>query len=218
MNCQRFSHYEDCASPCQPSCPFPEQKQTCSGACVEACVCDEGYVLSAGVCVPAKTCGCSYQGRYYTPGQQFWADEACSRLCVCDTTLGMVTCREASCSANEKCIIQDGERVCQPISYATCTASGDPHYRTFDGRRFNFQGTCEYQLAGLCSQHPGLVPFNVTVQNENRGSKAVSFTKAFTFSIYGSTLTVSKENPYKVLVSGIFKVWIIQMMCSKRLE
>lgn len=206
MNCQRFSHYEHCASPCQPSCPFPEQKQTCSGACVEACVCDEGYVLSAGVCIPAKTCGCSYQGRYYTPGQQFWADEACSRLCVCDTTLGMVTCREASCSVNEKCIIQDGERVCQPISYATCTASGDPHYHTFDGRRFNFQGTCVYQLAGLCSQHPGLVPFNVTVENENRGSKAVSFTKTVTFSIYGSTLTISKENPYKALVSGIFKV------------
>uniref|UniRef100_A0A3P9H1N3 Fc fragment of IgG binding protein n=1 Tax=Oryzias latipes TaxID=8090 RepID=A0A3P9H1N3_ORYLA len=202
MNCQRFSHYEDCASPCQPSCPFPEQKQTCSGACVEACVCDEGYVLSAGVCIPAKTCGCSYQGRYYTPGQQFWADEACSRLCVCDTTLGMVTCREASCSVNEKCIIQDGERACQPISYATCTASGDPHYRTFDGRRFNFQGTCVYQLAGLCSQHPGLVPFNVTVENENRGSKAVSFTKTVTFSIYGSTLTIGKENPYKALLNG----------------
>lgn len=201
MNCQAHSHYEYCARPCQPSCPFPEEKQTCKGACVEACVCDKGYVLSAGVCVPAATCGCSYQGRYYKPGQQFWADEGCGRLCVCDTTLGIVACRATSCSAKEKCTILDGVRACRPISYATCTASGDPHYRTFDGRRFNFQGTCEYQLAGLCSRQQGLVPFNVTVQNDHRGSKAVSYTRTVKFSIYGVTLTISKEYPYKVLVS-----------------
>lgn len=207
MNCQPKSHYEDCASPCQPSCPFPDQKQTCIGACVEACVCDAGYVLSAGVCVPAKTCGCSYQGRYYNPGQQFWADEACGRLCVCDTTLGMVICREASCSANERCTVENGVRSCQPISRATCTASGDPHYRTFDGHKYDFQGTCVYQLVGLCSQQPGLVPFKVTVQNDNRGSLAVSYTRTVTFTIYNITLTISREYPYQVLVS--IEVWIV---------
>ncbi|KAM9852132.1 IgGFc-binding protein [Aulostomus maculatus] len=202
MACQRHSHYEECAYPCQPSCPYPEKKQTCSGACVETCVCDEGYVLSAGVCVPAKECGCSYQGRYYKPGQRFWADEACGRLCECDTTLGMVTCSKASCSSEERCMLVDGERACRPISHATCTASGDPHYQTFDGHRFNFQGTCVYQLVGLCSQNPGLVPFKVTVQNDHRGSKTVSYTKTVTFSIYGITLTINREYPYKVLLNG----------------
>uniref|UniRef100_A0A673AB09 Fc fragment of IgG binding protein n=1 Tax=Sphaeramia orbicularis TaxID=375764 RepID=A0A673AB09_9TELE len=196
MNCQRHSHYEDCASPCQPTCPFPEQKQICQGACVETCVCDKGYVLSAGVCVPAKTCGCSYQGRYYKPGEHFWADEVCGRLCECDTKLGMVTCREASCSPKETCNVVDGVRACRPISHSTCTASGDPHYRTFDGRRFDFQGTCVYQLVGLCSEQPGLVPFKVTVQNDNRGSKAVSYTRTVTFSIYGIKVTISREYPY----------------------
>uniref|UniRef100_A0A672F8Q3 Fc fragment of IgG binding protein n=1 Tax=Salarias fasciatus TaxID=181472 RepID=A0A672F8Q3_SALFA len=195
LNCQRHSHYEACASPCQPSCPFPEEKQICSAVCVEACVCDDGYVLSAGVCVPMKTCGCSYQGRYYKPGQRFWADEACTRLCECDTTRGTVTCREASCSAKETCTLVDGWRACRPVSHATCIASGDPHYRTFDNLRFDFQGTCVYQLVRLCSQKPGLVPFEVTVQNDNRGNKAVSYTKTVKFSIYNATLTISKEAP-----------------------
>ncbi|XP_069552328.1 IgGFc-binding protein isoform X1 [Brachyistius frenatus] len=202
MSCQRHSHYEDCASPCQPSCPFPEEKHGCKEACVETCVCDKGYVLSGGVCVPAKTCGCSYEGRYYKPGQRFWADEACGRLCECDTILGMVTCREASCSANERCSVNDGERACRAISHATCTASGDPHYRTFDGRKYDFQGTCVYQLVGLCSQQSGLVPFKVTVQNDHRGSKAVSYTRTVKFSIYGVTLTISREYPYRVLLDG----------------
>ncbi|KAK7886664.1 hypothetical protein WMY93_026285 [Mugilogobius chulae] len=168
-----------------PSCPFPEQKEKCTGTCIETCVCDNGYVLSAGVCVPAKTCGCSYRGHYYKPGQRFWEGQACGRLCECDTTLGMVICKEASCSANEKCTVVDGVRACRPISHATCTASGDPHYRSFDGRRFDFQGTW------------------LTVQNEYRGNnKAVSYTKTVTLSIYGATLTISREYPNKVLLNG----------------
>uniref|UniRef100_A0A3B4ADD7 VWFD domain-containing protein n=1 Tax=Periophthalmus magnuspinnatus TaxID=409849 RepID=A0A3B4ADD7_9GOBI len=201
MNCQRHSHFEDCARPCQPSCPFPEQQEECPGVCVETCVCDEGHVLSAGVCVPAKICGCSYQGRYYKPGQRFWEGQACGRLCECDTTLGMVICKEASCSANERCTVVDGVSACRPTSHATCTASGDPHYRTFDGRRFDFQGTCVYQLVALCSVQPELMPFEVTVQNEHRGNnKAVSYTKTVTLTIYGSTLTISREYPNKILV------------------
>ncbi|XP_018601004.2 IgGFc-binding protein isoform X1 [Scleropages formosus] len=201
MNCQPHSHYDPCASPCSLSCPFPERQPTCTGTCIEACVCDDGYVLSAGQCMPAASCGCSYQGCYYKPLERFWL-EGCQQQCECDPTFRTVVCWNAACGPGEQCSVQDGTRACRPISYATCTAAGDPHYLTFDGYHFDFQGTCMYQLVGLCSKESRLTSFNVTVQNDNRANRAVAFTKVVTVELSSITVTLSKDYPYKILVNG----------------
>ena len=46
----------------------------------------------------------------------------------------------------EHCEVQEGHGVCVPDSEATCWIYGDPHYKTFDGWSYPFQGTCTYVL------------------------------------------------------------------------
>ncbi|NWI26156.1 FCGBP protein, partial [Sula dactylatra] len=128
----------------------------------------------------------------------------CKENCpVCDPDLGMVVCKEAGCKLGEKCAMVNGVRRCVAKSRSICVASGDPHYSTFDGRLYDFMGTCVYQLAALCSDDPTLVPFSVTVENNNRGSRVVSYTKEVTLKVYNMTLSLSQEHPQKLKVNGI---------------
>uniref|UniRef100_K7FKH3 Fc fragment of IgG binding protein n=1 Tax=Pelodiscus sinensis TaxID=13735 RepID=K7FKH3_PELSI len=204
LPCPDNSHYEACGDACPASCSDRTANASCPEPCVETCQCNAGYVLSAGQCVPVGSCGCDYNGHYYQPSEEFWADENCRSRCRCDPSLGMVLCQETSCKASERCAVVNGVRGCQPISYSTCTASGDPHYTTFDGKKYDFMGTCIYQLARVCSQDPTLTPFSIKVENNNRGSKTVSFTKAVTLEVYGRNITLSQQHPRKIKVDGVF--------------
>ncbi|XP_074936282.1 IgGFc-binding protein-like, partial [Phalacrocorax aristotelis] len=203
LPCPNNSHYEACGNACPATCTNRDAPAACTQPCVETCACNEGYVLSGSQCVAASSCGCTHNGRYYPPGEEFWADETCQSWCRCDPELGMVVCKEAGCKLGEKCAVVKGVRRCVAKSRSVCVATGDPHYTTFDGRRYDFMGTCVYQLAALCSDDPTLVPFTVLVENNHRGSRVVSYTKEVTLKVYNMTLSLSQEHPQKLKVNGI---------------
>uniref|UniRef100_A0A8C9V6I5 Si:dkey-65b12.6 n=1 Tax=Scleropages formosus TaxID=113540 RepID=A0A8C9V6I5_SCLFO len=200
--CPENSHYELCGSPCPATCAGPIAPETCPFPCVEGCQCNDSFVLSGEKCVSRiEGCGCPHEGHYYMPDETFWADNRCQSKCTCDSTTRIVVCKKSGCKSNEACKVVDGIRACYPVSFKTCTAQGDPHFQSFDGKRFDFQGNCVYKLAGVCSKDPNLESFDITLENNNRGNRRVSFAKVVTVKTAGNTFTISRDIPGKVLVS-----------------
>lgn len=91
----------------------------------------------------------------------------------------------------------DGIQKCYPVGNATCSASGDPHYHSFDGVAFDFQGACTYTLA----KSEELIPFTVNVENEAWGNGKVSVTKMVSINVYGLQLTLLQNKKGLVKVS-----------------
>nr|XP_039252430.1 BMP-binding endothelial regulator protein-like [Styela clava] len=63
-----------------------------------------------------------------------------------------------------------------------CAVFGDPHYRTFDGRPFNYQGDCRYVIAKDCKS----MNFSVVVENDAKTSRSFAWTKAVYMTLMGS--------------------------------
>ncbi|XP_060936531.1 IgGFc-binding protein-like [Limanda limanda] len=202
VKCPAHSHYEVCGSACPPSCG--PQQVVCPQKCVEGCSCDPGYVRSGTKCVVKETgCGCNYLDKYYQPGVVFWADSQCEERCVCDATTQKVQCKKTKCPSGEKCGIVEGVQDCYPVSFQTCSAHGDHHFNTFDGRTFDFRGDCVFKLASVCGDTKGLRPFEVNLGNNHRGKKRASYAKVVTVKVYGVTYTLSQDHPGGVLVDGV---------------
>ncbi len=117
---------------------------------------------------------------------------------------GVFSCSSFPCKANQVCEMKDGYPSCVPKpaenNYGTCWAMGDPHYQTFDGRRFDFMGTCTYVIAKNCGKDDQLPAFEVLAQNENRGSLRVSYVAVVTVKVYGFTITVARSETGHVRV------------------
>ena len=91
-----------------------------------------------------------------------------------------------------------------------CTASGDPHYVTFNGQKIHFQGVCTYRLVEVRN---GTYGMRVYVKNQQVEGKDVSTTKQVTVYMEPSldkivlgqrnTVLVSEPRQEKTCLQGL---------------
>ncbi|XP_038049180.1 BMP-binding endothelial regulator protein-like isoform X2 [Patiria miniata] len=162
--------------------------------------CPSGDVIHVeGECCPkCKPRACGYAGKVYQEGEM-WAPHACE---TCQCVGGEAVCSTETCPAtpdvcqkNHALRVPEGECCSKCIEKnALCSVFGDPHYRTFDGRLFNFQGTCKYILASDCADRT----FTVRVRNEGRQTSSFAWTRTVFISILGHRVTLMQDYAVRV--------------------
>ncbi|XP_014469310.1 PREDICTED: hemocytin isoform X2 [Dinoponera quadriceps] len=147
----------------------PVERRTCSNmhisderspaVCTSGCVCKVGYVLDTpnGVCIPERDCPCHHGGKSYKEGSIIQAD---CNTCTCEGTKWKCT-----------------DRICAGV----CSVWGDSHYKTFDGKMYDFQGICDYVL--VKSKLSKEQSFDVSIQNVPCGTNGVACSKSITLVV-----------------------------------
>lgn len=89
---------------------------------------------------------------------------------------------------------------CTPLANGKCNglcaATGDPHYKTFDGVAFTYQGSCDYILARSVKQPS----FSVSTTNVPCGTTGVTCTKSL--RITAGSLSIALVQGMKPTVNG----------------
>lgn len=75
-----------------------------------------------------------------------------------------------------------------------CTVFGDPHYKTFDGKFYSFQGSCKYQLVSDCVNNT----FSIRISNDARNTLHSSWTRTATLRIGPTKVNMGKKMRIKV--------------------
>ncbi|CAI5664367.1 unnamed protein product [Oreochromis niloticus] len=184
VTCTCFLGYIECSiEECLPAICLEGQKQVkLPGKCCYECQDSE--------------VSCLYQGTVYHSNEHWEVDECTSCMCLSgDVHCRSERCPPLTCANDEMPAVIPG--LCCPHCLprpATCSAFGDPHYRTFDGRMLHFQGTCTYVLTQDCESGD----FSVHATNDDRGRKGVSWTKEVTVFLGDVTVQLLQDWIVKV--------------------
>ena len=92
------------------------------------------------------------------------------------------------------------------IEMCTCSASSDPHYRTYDGQMIHFMGVCKYTMTKSLTKNDPCA-FSVEVKNEHRGrNRRVAYTRAVDVRIYGKLVRLAPGHKVYVRLYQIFTI------------
>ncbi|KAM4536429.1 zonadhesin, like [Odontesthes bonariensis] len=198
--CPPNAEYIDCGPACIPTCMEPSTN--CSGSCISGCFCKPGFVFKGRRCVPLDKCGClDDHNNYYEPGEVVFGD-GCTKLCRCGGNYTL-ECIDNSCDPTEECRDVNGVAGCYPKGTSTCIASGDPHYTTFDKRKYNFMGNCSYLMSAPCNG-TSLPYFEVHADNENRYNRpTISYVKAVHVYVHMVKISILKGGTVQVNETNI---------------
>lgn len=131
-------------------------------------------------------------GQFLRQGEIFWDSANCTTKCRCLDFNNEIFCQEVACGPFEVCELKTKFFQCVPVESSTCVVFGDPHYHTFDGFLFHFQGSCSYLLARQCWPGSQLPYFNVEAKNENRGGSSVSWLRDIFVEVYSHKIVLPK--------------------------
>ncbi|KAK2853378.1 hypothetical protein Q5P01_006039 [Channa striata] len=165
-------------SECEKSCNTLDMTCVTTG-CISGCMCPSGMVSdNKGGCIKPEACPCVHNSIAYQPGETVKVD---CNTCTCED-------RKWKCTTNQ-C---DG----------TCSVYGAGHYMTFDQKRFNFDGSCEYILTqDYCGSAQTNGTFRVITENVPCGTTGTTCSKTIKIFL-GSAELILTEGGYQLLSSG----------------